>query len=583
MSTATFVEAPWLSTSYHGLVALALFTVSMLIAFNLLGTTTKPKSPAYYEDNDKMVEDERRLPPQGHILHTSVTHARLLPTPSKHAFTYPALFLLVSVKALEGGRLDCGAGFSFSNTTTRRWPSILGISPNGYLTNTGKERTTILQRVDGLLRGRRYLASDLRPPGDEQVHDAWMLTMPSLLGWEGINPLTVYFVYTKKGSHDVEGEPSFRFVLLEVHNTFGESHVYVLEVGKTEDPLDDTGSRRFDHQWTFRREFHVSPFNDRSGFYTVAVKRPLYAPSTPCPDRAAGIGKPAVSVHLHTDSPVHATGPDLPQRGQLKLTALLRPTLVTPLLSTRDVMQALGKMPFELVLTMPRILKHAWLLCFRKGLGVYLRPEMVWPLGRTEEAQGGGGVRWLQESSIERYARGRVERFIGRRMQELKANGRAITVKFVPANLAEDMKIWETESNGRRCLEIRYLSSQFFIDLLVYPSASQAAVAGRRNDVWQVKESEEGLFEEMFSKRTSLGSNTFWQQIRLWSRPDIATEVPSNHFLDDTPLVSTTNACVVLVTSGLEKLEKGVFWLLGVRVVNDLKDGGWVGSVKRES
>lgn len=59
--------------------------------------------------------------------------------------------------------------------------------------------------------------------------------MPSFLGTEGINPLSVWLCYEKD---DVEGRGKERklwTVILEVHNTFGERHVYVLETGKGEE------------------------------------------------------------------------------------------------------------------------------------------------------------------------------------------------------------------------------------------------------------------------------------------------------------------------------------------------------------
>ena len=34
----------------------------------------------------------------------------------------------------------------------------------------------------------------------EELDDAWMLTMPSYFGFEGINPLTMYFCYGDSGA-----------------------------------------------------------------------------------------------------------------------------------------------------------------------------------------------------------------------------------------------------------------------------------------------------------------------------------------------------------------------------------------------
>lgn len=60
--------------------------------------------------------------------------------------------------------------------------------------------------------------------------------MPSFLGTEGINPLSVWLCYEKDDAEGGAGkERKLWTVILEVHNTFGERHVYVLETGKGEE------------------------------------------------------------------------------------------------------------------------------------------------------------------------------------------------------------------------------------------------------------------------------------------------------------------------------------------------------------
>ena len=175
-------------------------------------------------------------PPGGYILHGSVTHARYLPVESKHAFTYPALYAFVSLRGLESGSLSCGYrywGWAFGYGRARQ--RLMAINPDGYL-RSGKEgeERSIFERLEGLLRSvsPSSSSSDAALESPFAVHDAWMLTMPSCMGWEGINPLTVYFVYP------VGTEPErtrLSHVVLEVHNTFGEGHAYVLKLGEGED------------------------------------------------------------------------------------------------------------------------------------------------------------------------------------------------------------------------------------------------------------------------------------------------------------------------------------------------------------
>lgn len=65
------------------------------------------------------------------------------------------------------------------------------------------------------------------------------------------DPLSVYWCFT--------GDGRLRCVVAEVHNTFGERHAYLLEP-------DADGRAEADKQ------FHVSPFNDTSGRYTLRFR-----------------------------------------------------------------------------------------------------------------------------------------------------------------------------------------------------------------------------------------------------------------------------------------------------------------------
>lgn len=136
--------------------------------------------------------------PAGYILENRVVHARLLPVQSAHAFTYPTLSLLVSLNALESHSLDLGRGWVFGYGGL--WFRLTGLRADPYL--TGRDGS-IRARLDTVLLERGLIHSR------EELADAWMMTMPSLLGIEGINPLTVYFCYRPCGT--------FWLTVLEVH------------------------------------------------------------------------------------------------------------------------------------------------------------------------------------------------------------------------------------------------------------------------------------------------------------------------------------------------------------------------------
>jgi DUF1365 family protein len=141
------------------------------------------------------------LPSPGYVLTNSVTHARLIPAESKHAFTYPTLSLLVSLSALESRALNRGWwGWVFGYPGLWR---VCGLRPEAYLVDHSGSSS-----IPGPLTIREKLVDLLKPSG-VQLGEVWMMTMPSFLGFEGINPLTVYFCY-EEGRDDAWG------VVLEV-------------------------------------------------------------------------------------------------------------------------------------------------------------------------------------------------------------------------------------------------------------------------------------------------------------------------------------------------------------------------------
>jgi Protein of unknown function (DUF1365) len=112
---------------------------------------------------------------------------RSIATDSRHAFTYPVLSLILPLSALESARLSLlnGTLFSYGGTYGR----IFGLRSASYLFDEGGKvpsiRTRLIKALDDF--GVGY--------AEEQLDDAWILTMPSYYGFEGLNPLTVYFCY----------------------------------------------------------------------------------------------------------------------------------------------------------------------------------------------------------------------------------------------------------------------------------------------------------------------------------------------------------------------------------------------------
>ncbi|KAH9943764.1 hypothetical protein B0H21DRAFT_810161 [Amylocystis lapponica] len=498
----------------------------------------------------------------GYIVHSTVTHARLLPSESAHAFTYPLLGLLLPLGALEAHALDLARGWLFGYGGL--WGRVTGVRAQAYLEDSvGKDSRGIRAKLCDVLTANGHDA--------QLTGEMWMLTMPSYLGFEGINPLTVYFCEKAGGE--------LWLVVLEIHNTFGERHVHVLEVGTAEDAISPQG---FDHQWTFAREFHVSPFNDRSGFYTISISNPwrLRAPHT----TSSPLPHPVIRIHLHTANPASPACP-----GALKLMAVLRTTRAEELTSP-NMLRALASQPFALLLSMARIVYHAWILHYRRNLDVYVRPDPLpvtreWgrlrgAAGPAEEADAqqtynaegpvgpaSGGVGWQSEGMLEKLARKRVEAFLARRAEET-----GIRITLICANPFMARRTFEpgdgqntrAHAGGEKNLTIWYLSAQFFTTLLLAPSIGHAILVGSVAEKLFACSSED-LLRMVFHPNSDSGNYSVSnaQRMRMRALPRALLEapgygVPAQHALDRGGWGDATLVWTLIALGGLEEFVYGV-------------------------
>jgi hypothetical protein len=200
----------------------------------------------------------RTAPPgaRAFVLWNIVTHSRTLPKESAHRFSYHTISLLVSLGALETHDLDLWGGWLFGYGSVF---NICGLRPSAYLTPSEDPKKTIRCKLDEVLVERGW--------DSRGVEEVWFATMPSFLAFEGLNPLSVYYLYkpmpkldnseTHQGgtvgrslwlvvlevsSRTAFGKADFLIrqcrcsLFIQVHNTFAEKHVYVLETGDTEEP-----------------------------------------------------------------------------------------------------------------------------------------------------------------------------------------------------------------------------------------------------------------------------------------------------------------------------------------------------------
>lgn len=157
------------------------------------------------------------------IYRTRITHLRQAPV--RHRFTYRGYSWYVDLDRMP--RLP-------------RWLSPFARFEVGdHFTGTPKD--SLRQRVDAFLRSHEV---------DLEGGSVTALLQARVLGYV-FNPLSLYWC------HDAGG--TLRFVVAEVHNTYGQRHAYLL-------PAD--GCARVS------KRMYVSPFNAVDGHYRVRAPEP---------------------------------------------------------------------------------------------------------------------------------------------------------------------------------------------------------------------------------------------------------------------------------------------------------------------
>lgn len=404
--------------------------------------------------------------------------------------------------------------------------SLTSLHPSSYLRthiprNEGEGMTepkadwisgSILLKLAYELRERGFLTSG---PQDEagdwrsQLGQVWTVTMPSIAGITGINPLTVHYCYRPhpdKSEKDKRG--AFWLCVLEVHNTFSERHIYVLEANKDEDT--DEKRAGYEHQWTFARSFHVSPFNDRGGFYRLFLKEPFAQSSDTFQlgirllllVEAEEEEKKLVKKLMATLDSISPT-PSSSKAGGKGTGRCVRP------LSSATLYAALMRQPVDLFLTFFRILWEAGKLHFRKGLDAFGRPDMVQPSESTSESEYDGvglppalnriqahrgaqdsgrkdasvGLVYPEPGWNEKVAKEYVQSMLGKRAKELeKGTGERWTVEVRSTDPADPgLNVTSSVKAGEgkeRKLVLYTRSYGVYVDLMTYQPARLALLLG---------------------------------------------------------------------------------------------------------
>jgi DUF1365 family protein len=161
-------------------------------------------------------------PPQLLIGFGEVRHTRL--RPARNAFNYPTYFLMLPMRHLQ----QHGSGALAHN---RR--GLLSFHDRDH----GEGGDNALAWLDALL---------LREGVTDASGEVWLHTYPRVLGYT-FKPVSFWYCHRADGT--------LRAMVVEVNNTFGERHCYL---------LDDT---QYGLELTANKVFHVSPFCTLEGGY----------------------------------------------------------------------------------------------------------------------------------------------------------------------------------------------------------------------------------------------------------------------------------------------------------------------------
>ena len=216
--------------------------------------------------------------------------------PRRHEFSYAMFWLRIDLAEL--GKLDRRIRWFGHN---RR--ALVSIRDRDY---AGPQQGSIEVKI----------RSRLEEAGIDGIERIDLITIPRVAGYV-FNPVSFYMCRDRRGS--------LRAVIAEVHNTFEETHHYVVRP-------ETAGDGR--HRFSVPKRFYVSPFLDVSGVYHVSLLDE--------PDRFE------IEISLREDghAVLHAgmSGEGAPLTSRRLLATLLRHPLFAAMIMVRIHAQALRLM-----------------------------------------------------------------------------------------------------------------------------------------------------------------------------------------------------------------------------------------------
>jgi len=168
-----------------------------------------------------------------------VRHTRLRPV--ANAFAYPTYFLMLPLRSLHTQKRSGAAPWRINQ------PGAISFFEADHGDGRDLAQGGALAWLDELLQ-------------QNGIHDAtgeaWLHCYPRVLGFT-FKPVS--FWYCHRAAHDQHG--ALRAIVVEVNNTFGERHCYLLD------------SPHYGQELRATKVFHVSPFCDVKGHYRFRFMR----------------------------------------------------------------------------------------------------------------------------------------------------------------------------------------------------------------------------------------------------------------------------------------------------------------------
>lgn len=164
-----------------------------------------------------------------------VRHTRL--RPQRHAFAYGTFFLMLPMRGLAD---PCVRGALAVNR-----PGLISFHDRDHGDGRGPEEGGALAWLEGLLQREGIADAD---------GEIWLHTYPRMFGY-AFKPVSFWYCHRHDGA--------LRAMVVEVNNTFGERHCYLLD------------APRYGVELQVDKCFHVSPFCRVEGRYRFRFMRSM--------------------------------------------------------------------------------------------------------------------------------------------------------------------------------------------------------------------------------------------------------------------------------------------------------------------